>query len=123
MSLKRWLGLMLARLVALAVAAHGLWMFVINAIELDYDGWVLAWILLAGLAGVAGGLLFLLSFDGPRRFRTRTWRMWGWGLMLGSVLLPTSFGVFLVPLVVLVLPGFLIVGNPGDEPGEMLTSQ
>lgn len=107
---------MFARFVALAVTILGAWMFAINLIELDFEGWVLSWILASGLAGVCGGVIYMLGIDGPRRFRTRARQMLGWWLMLASVLLPTSLSVFMVPLVVAVLPGFLIMRNPERSP-------
>jgi hypothetical protein len=122
MSLWRQMGLMFARLVALAVTLLGGWLFIINLIELNYEGWVLAWILVSGLIGAIGGPLFLLSIDGPRRFRVRSWRMSGWLLMLGSVLLPTSFQLYALPLVLLLAPTTLLSPGPHVDTSESPTS-
>jgi len=118
MSVPRWLGLIVARIVALAVTMLGVWLFTVNIVGIDYHGWVLGWILLSGLAGAIGGPLFLLSLDGPSRFRTMSWRMLGWWLMLASVLLPSSLSLVMVPLVALLLPGFLFMKDPESGPKE-----
>lgn len=122
MGLWRQISLMFARLVALAVTLLGGWLLLINLVELNYEGWVLAWILVSGLIGAIGGPLFLLSLDGPRRFRTRSWRMGGWLLMLGSALLPTSLQIYVLPLVLLVLPTTLLRSGPRGETSESATS-
>lgn len=122
MSLKRWLGLMLARLVALAVAALGAWVLVRNVTEPNYEGWALAYIVLTSLSGLVGGILFLLTIDGPRRFRVPSWRMWGWWLMLASVI-HTTVNVIAIPFVAVVFPGLPWMRSPEEDPGEMLTSQ
>jgi hypothetical protein len=56
-------------------------------------------VLAAAVFGVAGAVLFLLSFDGSSRWRTRTWRIVGWSGMILCLLLPTSLSFFLLPLV------------------------
>jgi len=48
--------------------------------------------------GVAGAVLYLLSFDGSPRWRTRTWRIVGWSGMILCLLLPTGLSFFLLPL-------------------------
>lgn len=64
-----------------------------------YDaGWVLFLVLAAAAVGLAGAVLFLLSFDGPTKWRTRTWRIVGWSGMILCLLLPTGISFFLLPL-------------------------
>ena len=92
------------RLVGLAVALLGAWVLFINLADISYSGWVLVWILSAGLFGALGGVLFLLSFDGPPRARTRQVRLLGWLGMLFLALLPWSFQFVMLPLVLLTLP-------------------
>lgn len=91
-------------------------MFVINVVEVSYSGWILAWILFSGIAGAVGGVIYLLSFDGPERFRTRRHRFWGWGAMLLAFLLPTSLTLMLVPLVLLLIPSLYTIGRDQQSP-------
>jgi len=98
------------RLVGLAVTLLGAWVLFINLADISYSGWVLVWILSAGLVGAVGGVLFLLSFDGPPRARTRWVRLLGWLGMLFLALLPWSFQFVMLPLVLLALPA-LVTGT------------
>jgi hypothetical protein len=111
MDLLRWMGWMFARFVALSVAILGAWMFIANvadvianSADVSYEGWVLAWILFSGVAGATGGSVYLLSVDGPPRFRSKRLRTWGWAGMLAAALLPTSLTLMLVPLVLVIVP-------------------
>jgi hypothetical protein len=92
------------RLIGLAVTLLGAWVLFINLVEVSYSGWVLAWILSAGFSGAVGGVLFLLSFDGPARARRRQVRLLGWLGMLFLALLPWSFQFVMLPLVLLTMP-------------------
>jgi hypothetical protein len=65
----------------------------------DIENWVLVLVLTAAALGAAGAVLFLLSFDGPARWRTRSWRIAGWSGMFLCVMLPTGLSFFLLPLV------------------------
>jgi hypothetical protein len=98
------MGLTFARFVGLTSLILGVWIFLANAAQLiagegDSDRWVTAWILASGLAGAIGAGLFMLSLDGPERFRTRTHRSVGWTLMALATLLPTSIRPMLFPMV------------------------
>lgn len=112
----RWVGWMFARLVALAVLIVSGWMFIINLVDVSYQGWILAWILLSGVAGVVGGTLYLLSIDGPNRYRTRTRRSLGWAAMLVAMLLPSSLSFFLLPTLAVLVPTLFIAHSPRGEP-------
>ena len=92
------------RLVGLAVTLFGAWVLLINLVDVSYSGWILAWILSAGLLGAVGGAIFILSFDGPARLRTRQVRLLGWLGMVFSALMPWSFQFVMLPLVLLTLP-------------------
>ncbi len=107
---------MFARLVAVAVLIVSGWMFIINLVEVSYEGWILVWILLSGLAGVAGSALYLLSIDGPDRHRTRGRRSLGWVAMLLAMLLPTSLSFFLLPTLAVLIPTLFIADSAGGEP-------
>lgn len=116
MDLLRWMGRTFVRFVAVSVAILGAWMFILNAGARDWGPWTHVWILASGAAGAVGGVLYLLSMDGPPRLRTKSTRLIGWGLMLLSVLLPTSLTFMLVPLVLLLIPTLFKV--PGEDTGE-----
>lgn len=105
MDLLQWMGKMYARFVALAIALLGLQLVASNITSIRFEWWIWAMILIAGIAGIVGGGLFLLSLDGPERFRTKKWRILGWSLMLAAAALPTSLTLMTVPLVLLLIPG------------------
>jgi hypothetical protein len=109
---------MYARFVAVSVALLSGWMFVINVFDRGWKIWVLVWILVSGLVGAVGGVLYLLTFDGPERFHSKRHRFWGWGAMLVAVLLPTSLTFMLVPLVLLLLPSVFAITSRADEKPE-----
>ncbi len=97
--LLQWMGRMLVRFVGLIFILYGLLLFAETVIDLfqgEVDAntplWAIAWFLASGLAALAGGVMFILSFDGPPRWRTRLRRGTGVGLMLASSLLPTTVG-------------------------------
>ncbi len=92
------------RLVGLAFALLGAWVLFINVLEVSYSGWILVWILSAGFLGALGGVLFLLSFEGPARLRNRQVRLVGWLGILFLALLPWSFQFVMLPLALLLLP-------------------
>ena len=122
MSLRHRAGPVFGRLVALAVVALAAWVLVRNATEPNYEGWVLAFIVLTSFSGLVGGGLFLLTIDGPPRFRTPSWRMWGWWLILISVIY-TTVNVIAIPFVAVAFPGLPWMRGREDGSGEMLTSR
>jgi hypothetical protein len=105
------LGWSLARFVGLVFVLAGAWVFFINLIgavtDGSYEGWVLVWILVAGVAGAVGGALFLLSIDGPERFRTRRTRLIGWLVMWGLATLPSALMLVLAPFLVFTIPALV----------------
>lgn len=122
MSTLRWLGWMFARLVAVAVAILGAWMFIINVVQISFEGWILAWILGSGVLGAAGGAFYLLSIDGPDRYRRKVLRTLGWAAMFLAMVLPTSLSFFLLPMVLLIVPTVFISPEPTAEREEPVTS-
>lgn len=127
MDLLGWMGRMLARFVGLILVLYGLMLTVANVAELiqgvDYTGpwWLVPWILGTGLAAMAGGTLFVLTFDGPDRFATRGWRGTAIGLMFLAAILPSNLAAIVAVLVVLMLPS-LYLGLPEPARAERKTS-
>lgn len=124
MDLLRWMAWTFARFVAVSVTVLSGWMFVMNLPFEDrgWEPWVLVWILASGLVGTVGGLLYLLSIDGPQRFRARAYRVGGWLAMLVAVALPTNLTFMLVPLVLVLLPSLFGMSGREEEPEEAVTS-
>lgn len=117
------MGRIFARFVAGSVALLSGWMFFVNLAGIQgWNPWVLVWILASGLAGAVGGALYLLSLDGPARFRTKRWRIGGWLAMLAAVLLPTNLTMMLVPLVLALIPSLLTVGRQVEGREDAITS-
>lgn len=111
--LKR-LGQTLAKFVGLIFTVLGLWVLVVNLVDVSYSGAILAWILASGVLGCAGGLLYLLSFDGPERLRTRRARIIGWVGMVALAMLPTSLSIPLLAMVLLVIPTLVTRSDEGE---------
>ncbi len=111
----RRLGRTFARFVGLIFIILGVWVFAINLIELSYSGSTLAWIVVAGVLGATGGVAYLLSFDGPRRLRTRSIRLAGWTGMLVLALLPSSLSFILLAMILLSIPTMLSRPNEGES--------
>ncbi len=110
-----------ARFVGLLFTLLGGWIFAVNIFDDSYSGAVLAWIIFAGASGAIGGVVYLLSFDGPARFRTLKVRLSGWLGMLILGLLPWSFAFLMIPLVLLQIPTLFASGlsKPADEPATV----
>ena len=117
MAMARRVGLTLARLAGLVMVIFGVWAFagsirLFFTSETDGSGfgpWVLPWILGTGLAGAFGGVFYLLSIDGPERFRTKRTRWWSWaGMMLGA-LVPSIVALFLLLIVLLTSPTLFLL--------------
>ncbi|MGH8913037.1 MAG: hypothetical protein ACRDZM_00795 [Acidimicrobiia bacterium] len=95
-----------ARFVGLAALGYGGVMSVGALVDAfggsAYDPfWFVYLVLWIGMTGIAGALAFLLSIDGPPRWRTRTRRALGWLGMLICALLPAGFLYIIGPLVLL----------------------
>ena len=122
MDLVKWVARTFGRFVGLVLALYGFWMLLVNITgaigmfgETRYDPWwILPIVLFTGAVAAIGGTLFLLSLDGPTRFRTKRIRSWAVILMLSGGLLPTSLTLFVIPLTLLVFPS-LFVSFPGES--------
>jgi hypothetical protein len=108
-----------ARLVGVATLAYGGFILVNTMLTLNgethqLDLMLLLAMVLAG-SGIAGSILFLLSFDGPSQYRTRSRRILGWIGMLSCSLIPSSYLFLIGPLV---LVGGLTLLIPPDLPAQ-----
>jgi hypothetical protein len=110
-----------ARLIGLLAVVLGTWMVSSNVVESafgenTYDpAWMLLVVIGFGLVGVAGGVIFLLGWDGPSRFRSSMTRTLGWLGMMFMAFLPWSFTFLFFPLVALSGLTLLVpvdAGNP-----------
>lgn len=108
---------MYARFVAVSILLVGIRLLAVNLGENKFDD-TLAWIyvIAAGLTGVSGGVLYLMSLDGPIRYRTRTFRGLGWVLMLFTAALPSSLMLMTLPMVIVLIPG--LFKGPWNEAGD-----
>ena len=102
------------RLLGLMFAMLGSWILYHNLAEIRYSGLILLWILSAGFFGVVGGLLFLLSFDGPVRLRTSRLRFAGWLGIMFLALLPQSLQLATLPLTLLLIPALNVGASTSD---------
>jgi len=93
----------LARVIGIAVLLYSAVVFLGNIIGAmvgaDIDNFeILLLVVGVGAIGLAGSVVFLLSFDGPEAWRTTTRRAVGWiGMMIAS-LLPTSWLFLIAPV-------------------------
>lgn len=123
MDLLRWMGRVFVRFVAVSVVLISGWTFLLNIAQPEaWEPWVYVWIIASGLLGAVGGVAYLLSYDGPARFRTRILRWGGWAAMLAAVALPTSLTFMLVPLVLLLIPTLFTVDQDKQAKEEPITS-
>ena len=110
-----------ARLTGLVVLLYGAWVFTINLFEAvsrsnTYEPpWMLLVVLGFGATGAVGGILFLLSIDGPSRFRTPMIRAIGWIGMFICSALPTS--LFYVLLIMVAISAVLLL-KPIEQGSE-----
>ncbi|MDP9143897.1 MAG: hypothetical protein M3N43_04235 [Actinomycetota bacterium] len=109
-----------ARFVGLTIFLYGAVIFFGNLVaamgNAAYDPfWSLYLVLGVGLTGMAGAVVFLLTFDGPFPWRTRGRRALGWIGMLMCALLPASFVLLIAPLA---LVGGLTLLIPPESPAR-----
>ena len=109
------------RFVGVAVLLYGGWIFAGNAViylssdTQDSPVVVLA-ILASGLIGFLSALGFLLTFDGPNRWRNTTRRAATWVGMFLCSLLPSTLIIIVLPVVVLGALTILMAPEPSPAP-------
>jgi hypothetical protein len=116
----RRLASTLSRLIGLTLllySARGLFVNLAAVFTGDFQDppwttWVVVEVMLVGLAGSAA---FLLSFDGPPRWRTTGRRLLGWVGMLICGLLPSQWVIVMAPIAV--TGGFALFIRP-DAPAR-----
>jgi hypothetical protein len=125
----RPLATRLARVIGLAVLLYSLVIFLGNIVGAlggavyDTPGLLLL-VVAVGAVGLAGSIVYLLSLDGPERWRTTTRRALGWiGMMIAAVL-PSSWLYLIAP--VSLLGGLALLIPPEktgpDNPTTVLSS-
>lgn len=102
----------LARMVAAGMTILGVWIFTIS-FQAGHEvtrAYIL--ILVSSALGAIGGVIFLLSIDGPYWMRTRWARAIGWSGMLLLAALPWSLWMYAFGAVLLTIPTLLMEPNP-----------
>lgn len=124
--LLQWMGRMLVRFVGLIFVLYGLLLFIGNLVDLaqgevdaDTPLWAISWVLGSGLAALAGGVIFILSFDGPPRWRTKFRRGTGIGLMMASSLLPSTVGSIVFVFAILAIPSIWMRATDENPPTDV----
>lgn len=105
------------RFVGIAVLLYGGWIFAGNAVvylisDTQDSPAVVLGILAVGLLGFCSALSFLLTFDGPNRWRNTKRRAAAWVGMFVSSLLPASLIVIVLPMVTLAALTILVAPEP-----------
>jgi len=101
----RRLASTLSRLIGLTLLLYATWGLFVNLATIltgefrdpTWTTWVVVEVMLVGLAG---SVAFLLSFDGPTRWRTTGRRLLGWVGMLICGLLPSQLVMVMAPIAV-----------------------
>jgi len=105
------------RFVGITILLYGAWLFGGNVVVYmisdtqDSPGVVLL-ILASGLVGFLSAVGFLLTFDGPPRWRNTKRRAAAWIGMFLCALLPSSFVIIVLPLVVMAALTSLVAPDP-----------
>ncbi len=111
--LLHWMGRMLARFVGLVFVLYGALLFFGNLIRymggnVDAPWWAIAWVLASGAVAMAGGLTFILTFDGPGPWRTRRRRTAAVAMMMLSSFVPSTVGAITFVLALLAIPSIWV---------------
>lgn len=96
-------------MVGLMFVLLGVGVVGVNLIDHD-DMWgpTFALVLGAGALALIGGVTYLVGIDGGPGFRSRGVRAVGWTLMLLPALLPSTWSIVLIPILLLALPTLFI---------------
>jgi hypothetical protein len=110
----------LARFVGLASLLYSVTVFFGNVVGVVQDAvsdtpWLLVGLAMVSLTGIGGSIVFLLSFDGPPRFRTRGRRLLGWFGMLICAAMPTNLLYLIGPLVLVGMVTLPLVPAPAGR--------
>ncbi len=122
MNLNSRTGPVIARITALGVGLLGSYILIINTTDVLRGDSGYAWsaltvILAFGLMSTVGGLLMLLSLDGPERFRGDQVRKTAALLMAGGSALPHSLmALVLLPSAVVLIMAFATTQHDTERP-------
>lgn len=108
---------MLARFVGLVFVLYGALLFFGNLIGLlggnvDAPWWAILWVLSSGALAIAGGVLFILTFDGPTPWRAKRRRAVAVALMMLSSFVPSTVGAITFVFAVLAIPSIWVRAEP-----------
>lgn len=112
-SLLQWMGRMLARFVGLIFVLYGALLFFGNLFSyfggnVEAPWWAILWVLVSGAVAMAGGAGFILTFDGPERWRTRKSRALAVAMMMLSSFVPSTVGAITFVFAVLTIPSIWV---------------
>jgi hypothetical protein len=102
----RPLATRLARVIGLAVLLYSLVIFLGNIVgalggAVSDTPWLLILVIAVGAVGLTGSIVFLLTLDGPERWRSTGRRAAGWTGMMIAAVLPTSWLYLIAPVTLL----------------------
>ncbi len=117
--LLQWMGRMLARFVGVIFVLYGALLFFGNLFGLiggnvDAPWWAILWVLASGALAMAGGVFFILTFDGPGPWRAKRRRATAVALMMLSSFVPSTVGAITFVFAVLAVPSIWVRGDRAD---------
>lgn len=111
--LLHWMGVMIARFIGLVFILYGGLLFFGNLFgflggNVDAPWWAIAWVLVSGALAMTGGVTFILTFDGPVRWRTRPRRVVAVAMMMISSFVPSTVGAITFVFALLAIPSIWV---------------
>lgn len=108
-TLLQWMGRMSARFAGLIFILYGGLLFIGNLFgliggDLPAPWWAIAWVLSSGLLALAGGTIYILTFDGPPAWHTKPRRSAAVISMVLSSFVPSTVGAIVFVFAVLAAP-------------------
>ena len=120
-TLLAWMGRMLARFVGLIFVLYGALLFFGNLFSyfggnVDAPWWAISWVLASGLVAMGGGAGFIVTFDGPEKWRTRKRRAIAVAMMMLSSFVPSTVGAITFVLALLATPSTWVRFDDSEIP-------
>lgn len=121
--LLQWMGRILARFVGLIFVLYGALLLFGNLIGLiggtvDAPWWAVLWVLSSGAVAMVGGVLFILTFDGPASWRAKRRRVVAVALMMLSSFVPSTVGAITFVFAVLAIPSIWVRAETVEAPAR-----